>query len=70
MKFIMGVLAYIVKNMSVLIGVVESVLKAVAAIVSLTPTKKDDVVLATVDKVFSQIKVFLYTISDKLAGKL
>ena len=63
------IIAYIFKNMAVIIGVIEAVLKAAAAIVSLTPTKKDDAILEYVDKGFSLIKRILYTISDKLAGK-
>jgi hypothetical protein len=66
----MNVLAYVVKNMAVWIGVAEAILKAVAAVVSITPTKKDDAFMASVDSVFSQIKKFLYDISDKFAGKL
>jgi hypothetical protein len=68
-RFLGKVLAYVFKNLGVVIGVVEAVLKAVGAIVSLTPTKKDDAVYATIDKIFSSIKKWLYTISDKLAGK-
>lgn len=69
MKFILGVVAYIFKNLGVIIGIAEAVLKAAGAIISLTPTKKDDGVMAFIDKWFSAIKKFLYSISDKLAGK-
>jgi len=68
-KLLGGILGWVFKNLSLLIGIVEAVIKVLGGIFSLTPTKKDDVVLAIVDKVFSWIKKVLYTISDKLAGK-
>jgi len=68
-QFIMGIVAYLFKNLAIILGVIEAVLKAIGAIISLTPTKKDDAIYATVDKIFSKIKGYLYTISDKLAGK-
>jgi hypothetical protein len=63
------ILSYIFKNLAIIIGVIEAILKAVAAIVSITPTKRDDVIYAAVDSVFSKIKQILYNISDKLGGK-
>jgi len=63
------IIAYIFKNLGVIVGIIEAVLKAAAAIVSFTPTKKDDAIYEYVDKAFSMIKRVLYTISDKLAGK-
>lgn len=68
-KFFLSILSYIVKNLAVIIGVGEAIMKVAASIVSLTPTKKDDKVYEIVDNVFSWIKKVLYTISDKLAGK-
>jgi phage-related minor tail protein len=63
------VLAYVFKNVGLLVGIVEAILKAIGAIISLTPSKKDDKIYAVIDKVFTTIKKWLYTISDKLAGK-
>ena len=68
-KFLTNAIAWIFKNLSLLVGIIEAILKVAAGIVSLTPTKKDDAVVAFVDKWFSIIKKWLYTISDKLAGK-
>lgn len=59
--------AYLLKNSALLIGIVEAVLKAVGGIVSLTPTKKDDEVVAKIDEWFSKIKAYLYTVSDSKA---
>ncbi len=69
LDFISKVVAYVFKNLGVITGVIEAVLKAVGAIVSLTPKKSDDKVYATVDLWFSKIKKWLYDISDKLAGE-
>ena len=69
LAFLGGVGGYIFKNVAVIIGVVEAVLKAAGAIISLTPTKRDDAIMAIIDKAFSGIKKWLYGISDKLDGK-
>ena len=66
---IKGVLAYVVKNAALMVGVVEALVKVLGGIASLTPTKKDDAILPVVDKIASWIKKAIYTISDKLAGK-
>ena len=64
-----NIISYIFKNMALIIGIVEAVLKAFAGIVSLTATKKDDAIVELIDKAFSAIKKVLYTVADKLAGK-
>ena len=69
MAVIGKVFAYLFKNLGLIVGIIEALLKAAGAIVSLTPTKKDDAVVAFIDLWFSKIKGWLYTISDKLAGK-
>ena len=66
---IKAVLAYVVKNAALLVGVVEAIVKVLGGIISLTPTKKDDAVLPVINNVASWIKKAIYTISDKLAGK-
>jgi len=64
-----NVFGFVIKNLALIVGIIEALLKVAGGIVSLTPNKKDDVAVAAVDKVFSSIKKFLYTISDKLSGK-
>lgn len=68
-NFLMGVLSWIVKNVALIIGIIEAISKVLGGIVSLTPTKSDDKVVAVIDNVFSWIKKGLYFLSDKLAGK-
>jgi hypothetical protein len=70
MSVIMNVLAWVVKNVALLVGIVEAMVKVIAGIVSLTPTKKDDALLPMVDRVASAIKKALYFASDKMAGKV
>jgi len=70
MNIVMGVLAWLVKNVALLVGIVEALVKVIAGIISLTPTKKDDTFLPKVDAVASWIKKGLYFVSDKLAGNL
>lgn len=66
LNVITNVVSWISKNAALIIGIVESILKAVAGIVSITPTKKDDKVYEIVDKVFSKVKKYLYDASDFL----
>lgn len=69
LKVIGGVLAYIVKNVALIVGIVEAIAKVFAGIASLTPTKKDDILVPIVDKVASFLKKWLYILAEKLAGK-
>lgn len=68
-KGILEILGYLIKNTALIIGILEAVSKAIAGIVSATPTKKDDWLVVKVDNVFSAIKKALYTISEIMTGK-
>ena len=63
------IISYIFKNLALLLGIIEAIIKVVAGIASMTATKKDDAIVEMIDKGFSAIKKVLYDISDKLAGK-
>ncbi|MCK9576175.1 MAG: hypothetical protein M0R51_09645 [Clostridia bacterium] len=67
--FVMGIVAWLAKNIALVVGILEAVVKVIAGIVSLSKTKNKDVILATVDKVFSAVKKVLYKISDMSAGE-
>ena len=69
MNIVANILAWVSKNIALIVGIIEAILKAAAGIVSITPTKSDDRVLAIVDNIFSWVKKGLYTLSDTLAGK-
>lgn len=62
-----NVIAYLLKNAAILVGIVEAVLKAAAGIVSLTPTKADDAIVGKVNDVFNWVKSKLYDLSDSNA---
>jgi phage-related minor tail protein len=64
--FLKGVLAYLLKNSGLIVGVIEAVLKALGGIVSLTPSKKDDAVVAFLDTWFTKIKGWVYNLMDKV----
>jgi len=68
--FILGILAWIVKNVALVVGIVEAIAKLIAGVVSITPTKKDDWLIPKVDAVASAIKKGLYWLSEKMAGKV
>jgi predicted small secreted protein len=61
---IFQLLAFFFKNMALVLGVVEAIIKLIAGIVSRTPTKKDDKFLKGVNKAFSQLKKWCYDLSD------
>ncbi len=65
-NWITNVLAWIVKNMAMLIGIVEAVFKLVVALLNIAPTKTKDKFLPIVDAIFSAIKKTLYGASDFL----
>ena len=61
--------AWLVKNSALVLGVIESILKVISGIVTLTPTKKDDAVYATIDSIFSKLKKPIYKLAELLAKK-
>lgn len=63
------IISYIFKNLALMLGILEAILKVVSGIVSMTPTKRDDALVDMIDNGFSAIKKVLYTVADKLAGK-
>jgi len=65
-QIVLSVLAYIVKNFAMIIGVVEAVSKAITSVITLTPTKRDDALLPYVDRFFSAVKRALYSLSEIL----
>lgn len=67
--FFNKIVAWLAKNAALIVGIVEAISKLFAGIVSITPTKADDALVPTVDKIASAIKKYLYDVSDKLAGK-
>ena len=69
-EFVLNVAAWLIKNAALIVGIIEALVKLFAGIASLTPTKADDVLVPAVDKVASQIKKALYTLAEKLAGKI
>jgi len=69
LKFASAILAWIVKNIALIIGILEALVKVISGIITLTPTKSDDKLLPIIDNVFSWIKKALYWASEKLAGK-
>ena len=68
-QIILAVLAYLVKNTALLIGILEAIAKVITGIITLTPTKKDDILLPKVDAFFSAIKKFLYQLTEFMTGK-
>ena len=70
LSIIKGIIGWLLKDVAQIVGVVEAIAKLLVGIISLTPTKKDDPFIPAIDKAASAIKKVLYTISDKLMGKI
>jgi len=67
MGLLMKVIAWFLKNMALMVGILEALAKVITGIISLTPTKEDDKWLPKIDAVFSEIKRWLYTIATALS---
>ena len=65
MTILKTVINYLVKNLYQIINLVEAVLRVAAAIVSLTPSTKDDSIVEVVKGVFEKIKSFLSNLQAK-----
>jgi len=50
------IIAYIMRNLSELVNCVEAALRLAGSIASLTPTPKDDSVVAKIKEIFKKIK--------------
>ena len=54
-----NVIDYIRRNLSEILNLVEAVLRVAGSIASLTPTKKDDSIIAAIKAGFKKLKDFL-----------
>jgi hypothetical protein len=63
------ILAWLVKNVALVVGIIEALAKVIAGVVSISPTKNDDWLIPKVDFVASFCKKWLYVLAEKLAGK-
>ena len=64
---ILSVLAWILKNTGLIVGIVEALIKAAVGIVNITKTTRDDAALETVKRVFNSVQKWLYQNSALLA---
>jgi len=64
LKFPVKFLGWIAKNIGLVIGIVEQILKVLAGIASLTPTRKDDTIVNWLEKLFDKIKTPLYKFGE------
>ena len=58
--------SFLLKNFSLFVGVVEQVLKILAGIASLTPTRKDDVLVQNMEDMFDVWQGNIYKICEKI----
>lgn len=64
----LNLLAFFFKNLALVLGVVEAIIKLLIGLAHLTKfTKKDDKWMDGVNKAFSKMKKFLYDLSDAKA---
>lgn len=67
-NFITNVMAWFVKNVGLIVGILEAIVKVFAGIASLTPTRKDDALANLVSDKFDTIKAVIYKIADFFAN--
>ena len=67
--WLMKILGWVSKNIGLIIGIVEQILKILTGIVHITPSRKDDKWVEALDNGFAKIKAPLYKFSE-WAGNL
>lgn len=68
-QFLLKILGWLSKNMGLIVGIIEQVLKVLTGIVHITPSRKDDLWVEKLDVGFAKIKAPLYKFSE-WAGNL
>jgi len=69
LNFITNILGWFVKNVGLIVEILEALLKLAGGIVSLTPSKNDDRIVGIIEDKFDVIKKILYQAAD-FFGKL
>lgn len=68
-KTILYILAYIAKNVALVVGIFEALAKLLAGLINIfASAKQKDKLLSYVDIGFSWVKKWIYFISDKMSG--
>ncbi len=63
-NLITNVIGWFVKNVGLIVEILEALLKLAGGIVSLTPSKKDDKIVALIEDKFDVVKKALYQLAD------
>ena len=58
------ILGYLRRNLAEIINLIEAIIRIAGSIASLTPTDKDDSVVATIKAGFAKVKDFLLQIGE------
>jgi len=64
MKIVMKIVKYLADNLYQIVNLIEAILRVAGAIVPLTPSTKDDVIVNGIKTGFGKIKSFLLRIED------
>ena len=67
-QLVMSTVSWVAKNLSLIVGILEAIIRLGAGISSLTATKRDDVFMAKVDAFFPKVKKWLFSVSDMAKG--
>jgi len=60
--------SFLLKNFSLFVGTVEQIFKILAGIVSLTPTRKDDILVQEIERMFDSWQKKIYNICEKIVN--
>ena len=65
---IFWIAALIVKEWGIITGIVKQILKALAGLASLSPTRKDDAFVTAIDDLFNKAQDRIYSIATAICG--
>ena len=65
MKFILGIIGYIAKNVGLILGLIEQIIKILAGIAHLTPSRKDDEWVNKIERIFDKLQALIYKLTDR-----
>ena len=65
MRFVLGVIGYLAKNIGLILGLVEQIIKVLVGIAHLTPSRKDDEWVNKIEKAFDYVQGLIYKLTDR-----
>lgn len=61
---IAGIIGYLRRNIEEIVNLIEAIIRVAGSLASLTPTDKDDSVVAAIKAGFAKVKAFLLKVGE------